>query len=295
MKFHSSKKENLIITACDAKYGDFLIQDWLKSLQDNVKLEQVDIVVLDYGLTELQRKELLKKKVGLIPCKKDGNIVNIRFRDTASFLEKTNYIQVLMCDSGDIIFQTDINKIFNQNKEHFKAVCEELMPPMLEYTLSKNIFSKTIKLDIIKTLAGKRMINAGFLLGPPDLFKDVYLKFKKFTKNNQHFGTDQIIINYIFYKLGFEELDNTYNFIPVTAKDSILIKNGVFYDKKKHKKIKVLHNAGNTKYFRVIRNFGYKKHHNVLNKITYRGIRIFYKTAKIFRPIILSVIKKLNR
>ena len=39
--------KNVIITCCNAKYGDSLVNNWLKSLKENVNLSNVDLVVID--------------------------------------------------------------------------------------------------------------------------------------------------------------------------------------------------------------------------------------------------------
>jgi hypothetical protein len=47
-------KNNSIITATDKKYGDFTIEYWYKSLKENVNLKNIDIAVIDYGMSENQ-------------------------------------------------------------------------------------------------------------------------------------------------------------------------------------------------------------------------------------------------
>jgi len=47
---------HLIATCSDARYGDFLLQHWLRSLQASVDLHDIDVAVLDYGLTPQQRQ-----------------------------------------------------------------------------------------------------------------------------------------------------------------------------------------------------------------------------------------------
>jgi len=43
--------KNLFITCSDEKCANFIINHWLKSLKANVNLSNIDIVVIDYGLT----------------------------------------------------------------------------------------------------------------------------------------------------------------------------------------------------------------------------------------------------
>ena len=99
-----NKKRFLIITSSDAKYGNFLINHWLNSLKKCINKKEVQIVVLDYGLTKQQIKSLTNQQVKVITCKRDGHVVNIRFRDMLNFLMKNKFQQILSCDSGDIIF-----------------------------------------------------------------------------------------------------------------------------------------------------------------------------------------------
>jgi hypothetical protein len=105
--------KNLIITASDKKYGDFLINHWLKSLEENTNLSNIEIAILDYGLDKEQKKELKKHKITIIKSKRNGHVTIIRFRDIYHYLKNKKYHNVLMCDSGDIIFQTDIARILS--------------------------------------------------------------------------------------------------------------------------------------------------------------------------------------
>jgi hypothetical protein len=50
-----------VVTASDLKYGDFLIEHWLRSLRENVRLDAIEIVVLDVCV----RTPLLMRR---LPC-----------------------------------------------------------------------------------------------------------------------------------------------------------------------------------------------------------------------------------
>src|SRR3989338_6029941 len=113
----NQKKKFVIIGSSDSKYGDFLINHWLKSLKDNLNTKIIEIVILDYGLTEKQKKELILQNVKVIACKRDGHILNIRYSDMLSFLNKNKYEQVMACDSGDIIFNKEI--IYRKNRKRY--------------------------------------------------------------------------------------------------------------------------------------------------------------------------------
>src|SRR3989339_411849 len=104
-------KKNVIITSIDFHYGNFFLNHWLRSLKTNINLKNIDIIVLDYGLTNNQKKKLLQQNVIIVNCVSSGHIVNKRFTDAAQFLKTTNYDQVLFADGGDIIFQEDISHL----------------------------------------------------------------------------------------------------------------------------------------------------------------------------------------
>ncbi len=271
-----ANKTFLIATASDKKYGDFLIEEWLESLIQNVNLKEIQILVLDYGLTRAQKYYLEKHKVIVQSSERNGHVVNIRFRDLYYFLEKNPYEQILMCDSGDIIFQDDISFLFKENKEHYRAVCEDLAP-FFDYFINTEYFHKEDIPKIKETLLLKKMINAGFILAPLEkmkhLCKVILSKVKDFSK----FGPDQIIVNYVLHKEGFVQLPTKFNFIPVTCLDEFFIKDGFFYDKN-HKKIPVIHNAGNFNFLRSIENFGYNKNHNILKEDILKSLRTFYSS-----------------
>ena len=81
-------KRNVIITASDEKYGNFLINHWLKSLKENTDLENIDVFVIDYGLSNAQKDSLKSQDVKLYKGIRDGHIVVIRFRDIKNILLK---------------------------------------------------------------------------------------------------------------------------------------------------------------------------------------------------------------
>ncbi|MCW8965167.1 MAG: hypothetical protein OQK82_00560 [Candidatus Pacearchaeota archaeon] len=120
---------NVIITASDIKYGDFLIEHWYKSLKDTCNLSNIDVFVIDYGLSTAQKFYLEHNGVKVFKGEKDGHVVIIRFRETKKILSTYNYDQALLCDSGDIIFQQDISPLFSRNKEQFRAAEEDIKSP----------------------------------------------------------------------------------------------------------------------------------------------------------------------
>lgn len=254
---------NLIITATDKKYWDFLINHWLKSLQDNNKFEY-KILILDYWLDENQKNKLIQQGCIIEKCERKWHVVNIRYIDAKRFLEWKNYDQIMICDSWDIIFQADISKIFEIEKNKFKAVCEQISPPMLEMTILWNYFEKQYWEKVYKIISWKKMINWGVLVASQDLFIKLCEEIEKNVVKLDKFWPDQIILNYFLYKNWFFEIDRTYNFIPTTVKEKFSIKNWVFYDKN-WEKIRIVHNAWSKAILRTIKNFWYWKNFNNAN------------------------------
>lgn len=114
--------KNVIITCANRKIGGFVIDHWLRSLKANVNLKNIDIVVIDYGLSDSQADRLKKEKVILCKGDKKHHIVNKRFFDSAKFLKSKKYDQVLFADGGDVIFQEDVSHIFKKDKKLFRVV-----------------------------------------------------------------------------------------------------------------------------------------------------------------------------
>lgn len=278
-----SNKQFVIVTACDLMCGDFLVNHWLKSLIINIDRNLVDIVVLDYGLSEEQREVLIRNKVKVVISNRDGLVCTIRFRDLYNFLKKNkNYKQVLSCDSGDLIFQKDITHLFYKDQDSFRAFAEELPTHFLKYvSLSKSLYPEYEK-EIFNMLRNKAMINSGFFLSPANKIEELYSNMEKFVKNKDFFGTDQIIFAYTLYKNGFVKLENVYNFALTVVRDKFKIKDGVFYTTN-GEIISVVHNVGWQPFFRPIQNFGYGKGHNKLKFFRYLSYRIFYKTLLIIK------------
>jgi hypothetical protein len=288
----SRDKPYTIITASDAKYGDFLINHWLHSLQDNVNCKKIDIIVLDYGLSEVQVKVLISKGVHVLKCKRDGHVVNIRYRDIFNLLKKHHYQQILLCDGGDIIFQTDISNLFEKYKNDYGAVCERTSyagDNMIEYALLHNSFPSSVAKDISFVLKNKKPINGGLILGPYEKIKKLCSNMNELILNKAIYGPDQVILNYTLYKEGFKELDSTYNYTIFNLKLLFYIKNGVFFENKK--KIAIVHNSGGTDSVRIIKNFGYGPQYNRVKWLSYYAFKIFYKLVNV--NFILKMLRKI--
>jgi hypothetical protein len=267
--------KNLIATACNQKYEQFLYNDWLMSLKDNVNLKNTDILVIDFGLSSDILTKLKKENVLVKKANTKGNIVNARFIELYNFLINNNYKNLLFCDSGDIIFQNDISKILNSKIKNFLVVCEDIAPPM-SLVLKENNLDQTLINNIKSLLHNKKMINAGVIFGN----KDSFISLLEFLINNlkdlKTWGLDQLLINYYLYKHGFEALEDVYNFIPTTHVSSLTIKNGKLF--KNNELIYIVHNAGNKSFFRPLKNFGYSNKNKIrLNKLLVYSLRILYK------------------
>jgi len=274
-------KKYLIATACNKKYEEFLINHWLKSLKENVNLAEIDILVLDYGLTE-NAKNILKENSVIVETATefDGIVNNLRFKELKKYLEaNTEYEQLVLCDSGDIIFQSDISHLFQIEKDKIRAVCEEISPNMdilIDNNKAKNAS------EIKNFLRGKKLINVGFCVYPSEKFIDIVNKMFEFVIDPYAWGLETILLNYFAYKYGFYELPTIYNFIPTTSTKKYFVKDGKFY-LKDGTIIPVVHNAGGKKFLRPIRNFGYGKEYNQTRCLIVYLLRIFYKTLSFFR------------
>ena len=246
-------------------------------MKDNVDLSDIDVVILDYGLNENQLEKLRKENVEVIKCKCDGHITAIRFRDMVKFLEKHHYDQVMSCDGGDIIFQTDISNLFKENKNSLRAACEGYRMPfeILSLSLQKSI-SPSIAEEVKKyNVRMRKMINAGVLIGP----RKRIIELCNFCYNNitdKKFGPDMVLVNYFLYKNNFVELDSRYNFILYTSRIPFVIKDGKFYDNN-GKLIPIVHNAGWLSPIRAIAFFGYGPNHNRIRLLRFYLLRTLIK------------------
>ncbi len=276
--------KNAIIACASANIGDFLINHWLKSLKENVNLSNIDIIILDYGLTKEQAKKLKDNRVIIKKGTKTGFPNSAKFGDIKKFLSAKDYDQVLTCDSSDIIFQSDISHLFDEDKSGFRCICENVVTLFkliidFEFTLSRS-FNKNDLEKIKKVIKGKKIANAGFILAPCRLFRQLCVECESLIKNNSY-GPDQIAINYVLYRDGFKELDPKYNFLVLLKPFPFYIKKGEFYSKN-GEKIPVVHNGGWKKFFRPVKNFGYGSSFNQLKK-TYSISKIFIKLLNMFR------------
>lgn len=276
--------KNVIITCSNEKYGDFLINHWLKSLKDNVNLSNVDVVVIDYKLNNSQKDRLLKEKVIIFPGTKKYHIVNQRFFDAEKFLRKNIYDQVLFIDGGDIIFQDDISLLFKKDKNYYRAVTLGMEVLFFEWFMRNN-FEKKIKEEMWKVIRNKLVINAGVIFAPYKKFVYLCQQMNRLIKNKKVFGPDQIIVNYVLYKSEIKFLDKKYNFMIKTVPEGFILKDSVFYTKNLEK-IAIIHNAGAINFLRPINNFGYGKEFNQFKFWAYHLQRTHYKILGLYKKIL---------
>jgi len=270
-------KKHAIITATDRKYGDFLIEEWLESIRKNVNLEHIDIIVIDYGLSIAQRYYLAEHGVSVFRGNRDGHVAVIRYRDIRTILSEYIYDQVLVCDSGDMIFQADISHLFGTDTDRYRAVCED-MKPAFAFFLKKNQFTKSDKKKITRCFLQNEMINAGFLLGPRDKMIRLCRICTRMIRDKSKFGPDQLVVNYVLHKEGFTQLDMGYNFVIATSREEVVLEDGIFF-LQDGMTIPVVHNAGNLRFLRPVDNFGYGKDHNLLKKEIYTTLKAFHRSS----------------
>ncbi|PLV57197.1 hypothetical protein [Thermotoga sp. SG1] len=265
---------NLIATAGNEKIRDFLVNDWYRSLKENVDLTETDVLVINYGLSDLP------EDVIDFPAVEKGLINNTRFLNLALFLERhPEYDQVLFCDGGDVIFQSDISHLFKEHREAFRAVVEQISPP-IDLVVKKDDLANGE--EIKSFLYGKKFFNVGVILAPREGFLELAKVMKMILKNMNVWGGDTVLINYVIYKSPHVELPSKYNFIPSTAKEKFFVKGSKFF-LESGEIIPIVHNAGRFKLLRPVKNFGYGPGKNKLNRFNIWMFRVSFFVANLFR------------
>ena len=279
-----TRLNHVIVTATDAGHAGFVLNHWLPSLLANVNLDGIDIVVLDYGLQNAQRATLEEQDVICYQAEKDAHVTSIRYRDMARFLTEHNCDQVLAVDGGDVLFQSDISHLFEEHKTEFRAACEDVSVPLHDLIIPRDDFTPQQYRDISRFLRGTRNINSGVIFGPAARVRALWDEFTGLCRSTNVHLTDQLLINYIFYRDGFHLLDSRYNFVTSTTRAPFHIRNGVFYDKE-NRIIPVVHNAGITKKFRCVDNFGYGPGYNRKKRVTLLLLHMLYAAIAIGRKL----------
>lgn len=272
-------KTNVLITASDRRYGDFLIEHWLRSLRDNADLSDIDVAVLDYGLSTAQRFYLQTNSVLVYPGKRDGHVTVIRYRELRSLLQThPEYEQAALCDSGDIIFQGDIAPVFKRDTASFRAVCEDYKP-FFSIFISPDFFDAEDRERLSECFIRNPMINGGFVVGPREKMIALADECLSVIKDKTRFGPDQIVVNDVLYRDRFVRLDPLYNYVIATAKEGIKIEGGAFMTGEYREPV-VVHNAGNIGALRPIEDFGYGPSHNKLKEDVYVALRALYVSSE---------------
>jgi hypothetical protein len=272
-------KPNLIVTASDHKYGDFLIDHWFRSLREYSDSTASDVVVLDYGPSTAQRFYLEAHGVHLWPGKRDGHVAVVRYRELRDLLAAHEECgQVLLCDSGDIIFQGDIARIFDIEPERFRAVTEDYKP-LFSVFISADFFGPRDRERLSECSILNPMINGGMVAGPRNKMMALADECLSTITDWTKFGPDQIVINDVLYREGFHELDKLYNYVVATAKEGIRIEGGVFKTAKGRTPI-VVHNAGNVGLLRPVEDFGFGADRNTLKEEVYTALRALYQSTE---------------
>ena len=268
---------NLIVTASDRKYGDFLCEHWLASLVACSSLESTTLVVLDYGLSKVQRFYLENHRVRLLPCERDGHPAILRYRDLGRLLSQESWDQVMLCDGGDLIFQQDPLELFSRDREFFRGVVEDIAAPFTFY-LSPDYFREVELPGLRRSLRGKPMVNGGMILGPREKMVLLCARVTFLVKDPNLFGPDQVVVNEVFHKMGFMPLDRGWNFIIATADEDFFIREGTFC-RKDGSLIPVIHNAGNLGFLRPVENFGFGREYNRLKEDLLRSLKMVHRTG----------------
>jgi hypothetical protein len=274
---------HLITTYCNQYKGSFLIDHWLKSLKSNIDLTNIDIMVIDFGLTDEQVSILKKQGVIVNPQIPEGRMSNLHYKYLTEFLNTHEYDQVLYSDCGDLIFQQDISGLFEIAKEKYKAVLEpEFNFKLHRITLGFNDVKKDRLPLIQKELGNRPTLNGGFVLGPAKKMAEIWPIYSSMCNDIQVHGTDQLIINYIFYKNDFEILPRKYNYVTFLNAEKISKdKNDFFVNDEGI--IPIVHNAGRYNFARAIADFGYKQG-RIKPRIFPAAFRLYYKLIKHLYP-----------
>jgi len=272
----------VIYTASDKKYGDFLIDHWYKSLRDHVDLSQIDVRILDYGLSTAQRYYLEHEGAGVRRCVKDGHVAVVRFRDLAADLRESTYTQVLSVDGGDIVFQSDISGLFLTHPDRFRAVPEDLNSGF-DMFLREEYFTRATIAAIRRATALRPQINAGLILGPRLAFLDLCDEIGRLVLDPTAFGPDQLVVNKVLHESGYVPLPGGYNFVVATARKEFDVVDGVFVGRDDGQPIPVVHNAGNWKFLRPIQNFGYGPDRNHLKSDLLHTLHFFHQSQSLLQ------------
>jgi hypothetical protein len=267
-----------LYTHCNAARGDALIQHWLRSAKLHVDLSNIEIVVIDFGLTETQRKQLRNEGVTLWSARADGRTSNIQYREIAAYLAtRPDIDQVIYSDCGDLVFQTDITPILTCGDTRMKAVVE----PAFNFALHGLTLGfgdvRPERLDEIRQMLGERpTANCGFVVGPRTKMASVWDVYRTFCHGVGLHGTDQLILNYMLRRDGFVELERIWNYVTFLNDERFYYDSDGFLCNSEGR-ISVVHNAGRYDPVRTIAGFGYRCG-RIRPRVFSESIRLFYRS-----------------
>ena len=204
------------------------------------------------------------------------------WRDLAGLLKERDYDQVLTTDAGDIIFQADIRHLFDQDKDSYRAVCEDFDTCIHDVVMSRKDFDPEKWKELHAFLKDKPVINTGVVLAPADKFIELWKTFQEWCQRYNVYASDQFLANYIIYNDRFVPLNSRYNFVFISTNEAYSIRDGFFLDKN-GEVIPIVHNAGGKELYRFVKNFGYGNGYNQLKHFTPTLIRSFCKVAQWYK------------
>jgi hypothetical protein len=246
-------RRHAILTASDANCGDFLARHWLRSLRENVTTDDVDVVVLDFGLEPHQRAALASVEVVRVESARRVNVA--RRSAIARLLEARDYDQVLVVDAGDLVFQGDVRPLFDRDRDRFRGVPERFPIPLAPFLRGA---PPDLRRRLRARLRERPMVNGGFLLAPARAWIELGAETLPFADRVAH---DQPLVSLVLHERGFVPLASTWNFVLWTAREPFSIEGGWFRDEA-GEKLAVVHNTGLRAPFRVVSDFGYGPGYN---------------------------------
>ena len=197
-------------------------------------------------------------------------------------MEERDYDQVLTTDAGDLIFQADIRHLFEQDKDAYRAVCEDFDTCIHDVVMSRADFDADRWDELHAYLKNKPVINTGVVLAPADKFIELWRTFQEWCQRFDVYASDQFLANYIIYRDRFVPLDSRYNIVFISTNKRYSIREGIFLDQE-GEVIPIVHNAGGKELYRFVKNFGYGRGYNRQKLFTPVLIRSFCKVAQWYK------------
>lgn len=216
---------------------------------------RVDVAVVDYGLTPAQRELLGSRGVLRRQGRRDGNVTVLRLRDVAAFLACHRYDQVMVVDGGGVIFQDEFAEVFAMSPHSIRVTCETNYGVEFWRLYLRGSFRRSLVPVIRDELRCRMAINTGMFIGPSTALQRCFSEAFRIIVNRWRWGADAVALNYVLYRDGFAPMNETYNYVPVTARRSFRIRQGWFYFRS-GSLIKIVHNTGGRPRYRIIGRFG---------------------------------------